>query len=972
MDVAARLRWSAPELSAQFATRALGAADQATRTRAQALLAAALVTLGRHAEAVEPGLAALHATTAGGQVDRSARIRVVLAACARALGEPLTGCEVLRPVLQTKTAKPAVRAIALGQFVTCAAHVGGRDDLEDALAEAERLLAADETLTQDARRVETALLNVRAASYHRRHGDTEAAADMARAGLAQVHRLHHPASEGGRARARLTLELVCALLDDGHQDEAVEAAEPALTTPTRAASAPALGRLRLALATRVHIPAGRTDLGRALIAEVVQTAERHLLDSLLADAWTFLAHADEESHRPADALHALRSARAAEYRHVRAVDLARHRLSTEFGLETRADRAVAQLRALARTGTPRTHPTPTSIPLPDQSSRRPTTPARATRAARSEITKISGSHSGEVPSHDTASTHSPGASTRTPAHPATSAVPDLDFDLGPAAADPAGPTGMLDAGAHETPGEDLAATRRALGAYLDQTEDNSRVPAGKADTDAHAPDHLGEERTRGGSESSAGAGSALAESALAALIASLPNPPLPNRESTGRRAKPVFPSGAVFSLVLVHVAPVGTVQATEPIEPPVPVGGDVALNALASHVRDLAPADAELVRTDLGEFAVLLPGTDHADALHLATTIRDRATESAWLVDDQGRDLAIRTGVATHPAAGDSPRDGVDPLLSAARAVLSPPAAPRNDITHLDAAPLDPAVTSDRPLAGGMGSRPDTRSALADVEAASQLTPALGNAASTASGMTPAPATTISTEPPPLELPTTEAWSAGARAGSTGAWSPEAVSADAQPTGERPADAGQADEQPLDVGSARASAGADGAGSEGARSVEGARSEVGSTEAWSAEVGSAEGWSAKTEAEGAARAGGRSAEIGSTGAWSTGDRSMDVRSTEAPSTAALSAAATSASEADAAFSAAAGSATTGDDTVSSDGAAPLARRDRRPPRTRPRPTPRPCSAGSASSRVEVVAGGRRRMTFPSICCPLRR
>ncbi|HVK23139.1 MAG TPA: hypothetical protein VM677_17415, partial [Actinokineospora sp.] len=229
-DVAARLRWSAPELSVQFATRALGAADQATKTRAQALLAAALVTLGRHAEAVEPGLAALHATTAGGQVDRSARLRVALAACARALGEPLTGCEILRPVLQTKTAKPAVRAIALGQFVTCAAHVGGRDDLEDTLAEAERLLAADETLTQDARRVETALLNVRAASYHRRHGDTEAAADIARAGLGLIHRLHDPATEGGRARARLTLELVCALLDDGHLDDAVEAAEPALAT----------------------------------------------------------------------------------------------------------------------------------------------------------------------------------------------------------------------------------------------------------------------------------------------------------------------------------------------------------------------------------------------------------------------------------------------------------------------------------------------------------------------------------------------------------------------------------------------------------------------------------------------------------------------------------------------------------------------------------------------------------------------
>ncbi|WP_091372750.1 hypothetical protein [Actinokineospora alba] len=557
VEVADRLRWSVPELTVQFAMRALKAdADQAVRTRAHSLLAPSLVTLGRHAEAVEPALAALRAATAGGQIERSARLRVAIAACARALGEPLTGCEVLRPVLQTKSAKPATRAVALGQFVTCAAHVGGRDDLEDALAEAERLLASDDGLSQDARRVEGALLGVRSASYHRRHGDTEAAADTARAGLAMLAKLHDPTAEGGRVRARLTLELVCALLDEGHLDEAVQAAEPVLSEPVRAAAAPAIGRLRLALATRVHIPAGRTDVGRTLLCDVVYTADRHGLDSLLADAWTFLAHADEQADHPTEALHALRSARAAEYRHMRAVDLARHRLSTEFGLEQRPERVVSQLRTIVRSGAP-TRPQP--VNLPEQAARR-------------------------------------------------------------------------------QPAEDKP----------------SRT-------------------TRGGT----------------------------------------------FALTLVSVAPVGTAPAIEPAEPPVPVGGDVALNALASHVRDLAPDKAELLRTDLGEFAVLLPQTTHAEAEHLAATIRDRAIESAWLVDDQGRDLAIRTGVATQPAAGDSPRDGVDALLDAARDALSRPFAPRTEPSNPDVAetshPISSGADSEHPDFERPGS-PRLASARADLD----------------------------------------------------------------------------------------------------------------------------------------------------------------------------------------------------------------------------------------------------------------
>ncbi|MBM7772431.1 hypothetical protein JOD54_002635 [Actinokineospora baliensis] len=527
VDSADRLRWSAPELAVQFAARSLrsGVADVATTTRAQVLLGTSLVRLGRHAEAVEPALAALPAVTAGGLVERAAAVRVALAACARVLGEPLAGCELLRPVLRSTTAAPATRALALGQFVACAAHIGRRDDLEDALAEADRLLAADEALGQDGRKVERALLCVRAASYHRRHGDTEAATDSARDGLALLNRLGAASAEGGLAKARLVLEMVCALLDDGDIDEATLVAATVLGEPVRATSALALGRLRLAMATRVHLPSGRADHGRAMLVDVVRLAERHGLDSLQADAWTFLAHAEEEAGHPGDALHALRSARAAEYRYLRSVASARGLLLTEVGAVRDPESAVSLLRATVR---------PTAAPA-------------ATEAAETVRDKASKRGSGPV-----------------------------------------------------------------------------------AKAQAQAPVEV-----------------------------------VRVEESTDS-AEP-----EMFAVTLVRVWPKGTAEPVDPEEPPLPVGGEVTLNALAIHVRDLAPADAELLRSDRGEFAVLLPSTTLAEADALASAIREAAADAQWLIDDQGQELTISTGVAALPGTVDGPDEGIEALLLAARAAVT-------------------------------------------------------------------------------------------------------------------------------------------------------------------------------------------------------------------------------------------------------------------------------------------------------------
>ena len=290
--------------------------------RAQAVLASGLVRMSHYVDAVEPAFAALALAEGEGAADVAAAARLDLAACSREVGEPLLGCALLRPVLESTQLSPSVRAVALGRLVGCVAHVGRRDDIEDALTEADRLLAADDGLSPDARRLERARLSVRAAAYHRWYGDTEDAADAAREGLTQLNRVRGLRPETARLRAQLVLELVCALLDEGALEEAASVSEAVLAEPVRATSAAAVGRLMLAVSTRVHLPSGRVDRGRGLLDQAVWVADRHGLDGLLADVLTAVSQLDEAAERTAEALESLRSARAAEQRRLRAMSQA--------------------------------------------------------------------------------------------------------------------------------------------------------------------------------------------------------------------------------------------------------------------------------------------------------------------------------------------------------------------------------------------------------------------------------------------------------------------------------------------------------------------------------------------------------------------------------------------------------------------------------------------------------------------------
>ena len=352
------LRFSAPELAVQLARRALlvgasvtGAEPGIARPlsmRAQAVLASGLVAINRHVEAVAPAAAALAFAERGGAPDLAAAMRLDLAACAREVGEPLVGSGVLRPVLTDGRTRPAVRGRAIGRLVGCVAPIVRRDDVEDAIVEADRLFAADDGLSPDERRLERASLAVRTAAYHRWYGDVEDAIEVSRDGLSVLARVHEHDATSGRLRARLVLELICALLDNGELDEADSVARPVIDEPVRATSAQPVGRIMLAVSTRVHLPGGRVDLGRGLLDQVVRLAERHGHDSLLADALTTVSQLDERANRLAASLAALQSARAAEQRRLLAVAKAGRVLITEVDHGGRRGQTAAAANALLR------------------------------------------------------------------------------------------------------------------------------------------------------------------------------------------------------------------------------------------------------------------------------------------------------------------------------------------------------------------------------------------------------------------------------------------------------------------------------------------------------------------------------------------------------------------------------------------------------------------------------------------------
>lgn len=328
------LRWRAPELALVLGERAVALAstrrDEADRLRAESLVVFAGNRMGRGVRIADRAIDALKAAEDAGEYETAWLLRVELAACARSVGAPLTGFAAVTPVLEAPDVPAELRASALVQASECLVTVGRGDEPTQALAEADQLYVADTTLDDDTRLLLRGLIRAVQAAQHRRWGDLAAAIGAAREGLDLLSRFSDPCADSGQAAGRLTLELVLSLMDANRLLDASDVGAPLLDRPVRAPSASEVGWLRLALATRVHLPAGRVALAREMLREAAASAERHQLDTLLAESLLALAHVHEVSGELADALTNLRSAHAAERRRARAVYAVRARLAAEF------------------------------------------------------------------------------------------------------------------------------------------------------------------------------------------------------------------------------------------------------------------------------------------------------------------------------------------------------------------------------------------------------------------------------------------------------------------------------------------------------------------------------------------------------------------------------------------------------------------------------------------------------------------
>lgn len=329
------LHLRAPELALVLGERAAALSEAAGADeqwiRAESLVVSARVRLGDRPNTVARAVAALRAAEHAGYGDIAARLRIDLAVCARSLGVPLTGLAALRPVLTDPVVSPVHRASALTHLVGCLAQIGRKPELDRVLVEADKLVLGDESLGADTQLLVRALLRVGTAAHRRRHGDLTAAADAARTGLGFLEKLDNPADDGGLVRIRLVLLLVSTLLDRGDADMAYEIAEPVLAEPVRAAGVAPMGWLRLAVATRIHLPSGSGEAAMELVREAVASTDRPGLSAVTARLWLELAQLQERFGQAEEAIACLYRSRAAEQLHARARRQACSVLAGEFG-----------------------------------------------------------------------------------------------------------------------------------------------------------------------------------------------------------------------------------------------------------------------------------------------------------------------------------------------------------------------------------------------------------------------------------------------------------------------------------------------------------------------------------------------------------------------------------------------------------------------------------------------------------------
>ncbi len=351
VERASALQVRAPELALILGERAAAVAEACGNNelwvRAESLAVHAKVRLGHRASTVGRAVTALRAAEDAGHPVIVAQLRTDLAVCARSVGAPLTGLAALRPVLTVGGLSSVQRAAALCHLVGCLGTFGRKAELDRVLMEGDRLISRDSRLPDDDRLIARALLRVGVSAHRRRHGDLVSAADAARTGIGFLDDLADPGADGGLARVRLVLELVCALLDRGDADLALEVAEPLLAEPERAAAVAPMAWLRLAVATRVHLVNGSAETAARTLREAVHSAGRHGLYALTARLWLELANVEERIGEASEAIQCLYRARSAEHLYTRVSSQARALLTGAFGAGEQAPVDLAEMVAAA-------------------------------------------------------------------------------------------------------------------------------------------------------------------------------------------------------------------------------------------------------------------------------------------------------------------------------------------------------------------------------------------------------------------------------------------------------------------------------------------------------------------------------------------------------------------------------------------------------------------------------------------------
>ena len=336
LDPAWQMRWRVPELALVLSDRAVAFArrtgDRGARLRAESLALFAANRLGRGVASTGRALAAVREAEASGG-DVLTRLRIELGWCAVHAGSHEVAVRILRRELAQDRIEPTVRAHALLALASALPAQQDVDERSQVLDEAERLYSECDD-DQDLTRVLKARVWVIRAAHCRRLGEFGEAVSATDAGLGLLRRLSDPEAEAGEIQTRLLLERVHALLDQGHRVEAVETSQAVLAEPVRAAAAGPTGWLGLALATRVHLPAGDHGAALRVLAETAAISERHKLDGLLAEALNALSRAHERVEEISDALQALRGAYSADRRWRSAVHSARVGLLSAYPAET--------------------------------------------------------------------------------------------------------------------------------------------------------------------------------------------------------------------------------------------------------------------------------------------------------------------------------------------------------------------------------------------------------------------------------------------------------------------------------------------------------------------------------------------------------------------------------------------------------------------------------------------------------------